>query len=114
MPLRADGLVSEHRQHSLMDDRNDEPLDFPSWVSDWSCDRQRLRDHYLGGTAGSMERGFPLPQQGANVKFLDDGRTMETSGIYIDLVSTTRNRIPLNISITGGYAHGFSNSTQGC
>jgi hypothetical protein len=98
---------------SLVDDRNNEQLDFPSWVPDWSCDGQRLRDPYLGGTAGSMELGFSLPQHGANVKFLDDGRTMETSGNYIDLVSTTRNRIPLNISITGGYARGFSNSTKG-
>jgi hypothetical protein len=98
---------------SFVDDRNDGQLGLPSWVPDWSCDRQRLRDPYLGGSAGSMEPRFLLPQQGANVKFLDDGRTMETSGIYIDLVSTTRNRFPPSIILGGKYERGFSNSTKG-
>jgi hypothetical protein len=46
------------------------------------------------------------------VKFLDGGRTREAPGIYMDLVDTTRNRIPPSISLSGKYERGFSNSTQ--
>jgi hypothetical protein len=74
---------------SLVEICDGEQLEYPSWVPDWSSNRQWQWRFHQGGLPGLLEFLFDEPRRVTNATFLDGGRVMEMSGIYIATIEKT-------------------------
>jgi hypothetical protein len=80
----AQRLIERHGDLSILshvDMRDNEQLEFPSWVPDWSSTRRWTWRLALGDVAGVTRS---LREE--NTVFLDGGKTLEVSGVYMDTI----------------------------
>jgi hypothetical protein len=108
---------------SHVDMRDNDQLDYPSWVPDWSSSRWWAWRLALEDIARVIEVDDDESRRGANARFLDDGRTLEVSGIYVDTIEDwaatpsykRSKRFPLRLSQgkRGAYIWSTTNASIG-